>query len=157
MRARFLLPVVALATLSCQQEPTIPKVKLDPVSITLSVSTQAMRAGDADTIRVVVTNNYDGNVRLFFPTLCQVFITVRSQAGVIVTPRDGRPGCLPTGSQLTLPLGGTRTFTSIWTGGYDFKPPDTSTKVPAGTYFVSATLIASGYSTVAPAFKVEIQ
>ncbi len=157
MRARFLLPVVALATLSCQQDPTIPKVKLDPVSITLSVSTQSMRAGDPDTIKVVVTNNFDGNVRLTFPTLCQVFITVRSQAGDVVTPRDGRPGCLNTVSQLVLPLGGSQTFTTIWTGGYDFKPPDTSAKVPAGTYFVSATLVANGYSTVAPAFKVEIE
>ena len=157
MRARFLPPVVALSTLSCQQEPTIPKVKLDPVSITLSVSTQTMRAGDTDTIRVVVTNNFDGAVRLFFPTVCQVFITVRSQAGDVVTPRDGRPACLPTGSQLTLPLGGSQTFTTIWTGGYDFKPPDTASKVPAGTYFVSASLVANGYSTVAPAFKVEIE
>lgn len=156
MRARF-LPVVVLATLSCQQEPTVPKVELDPVSITLSVSTQAMRAGDPDTIRVVVVNNFDGQVRLFFPTACQVFVTIRSQAGDIVTPRDGRPGCLAVGSQLTLPLGGTQTFTFVWTGGYDFKPPDTSAKVPAGSYFVSAALIASGYSTVAPPFKVDIQ
>lgn len=156
MRARF-LPVVGLSVLACQQEPTVPKLKLDPVSITLSVSTQTLRAGDPDTIRVVVTNNFDGTVRLLFPTPCQVFVTIRSQAGDIVTPRDGRPGCLPVGSQLTLPLGGSQTFTTIWTGGYDFKPPDTQAKVPAGAYFVSAALIASGYSTLAPAFRVDVQ
>ena len=156
MRARF-LPVVVLATLSCQQEPTVPKIALDPVSITLSVSTQSLGAGEADTIRVVVVNNYEGQVRLFFPTTCQVFVTIRSQAGDVVTPRDGRPTCLAAGSQLTLPLGGTQTFTTIWTGGYDFKPPDTSARVPAGAYFVSAALHASGYSTFAPAFKVEVQ
>lgn len=156
MRARF-LPFVGLAVLACQQEPTVPKIALDPVSITLAVSTQTLRAGDPDTIRVVVTNNLDGTVRLLFPTSCQVFVTIRSQAGDIVTPREGRPACLPVGSQLTLPLRGSQTFTTVWTGGYDFKPPDTSAKVPAGSYFVSAALIASGYSTVAPAFKVDVQ
>jgi hypothetical protein len=156
MRARF-LPVVVLATLSCQQDPTVPKIKLDPVSITLSVSTQSMRAGDADTIKVVVTNNVDGPVRLFFPTTCQVFVTIRSREGDVVTPRDGRPACLSAGSRLDIPFGGSTTFTTVWTGGYDFKPPDTQAKVPAGSYFVSAALIASGYSTVAPAFKVDIE
>ncbi|MBC7893935.1 MAG: hypothetical protein H7066_00890 [Cytophagaceae bacterium] len=156
MRRRF-LAVLCLATLSCQQEPTVPKIELDPVSITLSVSTQTLRAGEADTIRVVVTNNFDSPVRLTFPTPCQVFITIRSQAGDIVTPRDGRPGCLAVSSQLTLALGGSQTFTTIWTGGYDFRPPDTSAKVPPGSYFVSAALIANGYSTLAPAFKVDVQ
>lgn len=156
MRVRF-LPIVALATLSCQQDPTVPKIGTDPVSITLSVSTQTLRLGDPDTIKVVVTNNVDAEVRLLFPTTCQVFITIRSQAGDIVTPRDGRPGCLNAVSQLRIPLGGSATFTTIWTGGYDFRPPDTSAKVPPGSYFVSAALIASGYSTVAPAFKVDVQ
>jgi hypothetical protein len=156
MRARF-VPVLALATLACQQEPTVPKIGQDPVSITLSVSTQTMRVGDPDTITVVVTNNYGAEVQLFFPTICQVFITIRSQDGAIVAPRDGRPGCLAAPSRMRLPLGGSLTFTSIWTGGYDFNPPDTPAKVPPGSYFVSAALVASGYSTVAPAFKVDVQ
>lgn len=133
------------------------KLGTDPVSISLSVSTQVLRAGQADTLRVVVTNNVDGAVRLNFPTPCQVYFTIRSQAGEIVTPRDGRPGCLPVGSRLNLPLGGSQTFTAIWTGGYDFNPPGTPARVPPGSYFVSAALIATGYSTVAPAFKVEVE
>jgi hypothetical protein len=44
----------------------------------------------------------------------------------------------------------------IWTGGYKFAPPDTPEKVPLGAYFVSAELIASGYSTFAPPFKVDV-
>ena len=126
------------------------------MSIVLSVSSTKLSAGQADTLRVVVKNNLTNAVRVIFPTSCQVFFTVRSQAGDVVTPRNGRPLCLPATSQLNLLVGGTQTFTTIWTGGYDFKPPDTSDRVPPGFYFVSAALVANGYSTVAPAYKVEI-
>ena len=146
----------ALAALSCVQDPTVPKIGVDPVTITLSVSTQTLKLGAADTIRVVITNGLTSAVRLTFPSSCQVFVTIRSLAGDVVTPRDGRPQCLPVSSQLTLPVNGTQTFTTIWTGGFDFRPPDTTAKVPLGEYFVSAQLIANGYSTVAPAFKVAV-
>ena len=145
-----------LAAIGCVQDPTVPKIGADPVTITLSVSTQTLKLGAADTIRVVIKNDLTTAVRLTFPSSCQVFVTIRSQAGDVVTPRDGRPLCLPVSSQLTLPVNGTQTFTTIWTGGFDFRPPDTATKVPVGVYFVSAQLIANGYSALAPAFKIDV-
>ncbi|MGQ0646569.1 MAG: hypothetical protein ACT4P7_03300 [Gemmatimonadaceae bacterium] len=155
MRVR-LLPPVLLATSGCIQEPSVPKVGLDPVSISLTVSTQTLRPGIPDTIRVTVQNNLEQPVRISFDNLCQVFVTIRNQAGDVVTPRNGRPQCLPVQSQLTLVSLGRQVFTTVWTGGFDFAPPDTQAKVPPGAYFVSAELRALGYSTLAPAFKVDV-
>lgn len=148
--------LAALALLGCQQEPTVPRIGLDPVSLSLSVSTQTLQAGKPDTIRAIVKNNLTSTVRLTFDNLCQVFVTVRNQAGDVVTPRDGRPRCLAIQSQMIIAANATQVITTIWTGGFDFLPDDTTAKVPPGQYFVSAQLIARGYSTLAPAFKVEV-
>lgn len=156
MRPSRLLPALLAASLSCVQSLDVPKVGLDPVSIELSLSTLNLKLGAPDTIRVAVVNNLETPVRITFGNRCQVYVTIRSRAGEIVTPRDGRPGCLPLASELTLPIGGRQVFTTIWTGGFDFAPPDTPSKVPPGAYFVSAELIARGYSTLAPAFKVDV-
>lgn len=156
MTRRAFRLLIALGTLGCTQDPSVPKIGDLPVTISLRLSTLSLRAGDPDTIRVTVTNNLDQNVRLTFGGQCQVFVTVRNSAGDIVTPRDGRPECLPIPSALTLVARGSQDYMTIWTGGYKFLPPDTQEKVPAGAYYVSAELIASGYSVVAPPFKVDI-
>jgi hypothetical protein len=156
MRPRRLVLALLGALPACVQELDVPKVELDPVSLELSVSTQTLTLGRPDTIRVAVVNNLEQPVRLTFGNVCQVYVTIRNRAGDIVAPRDGRPGCLPVQSQLAIPIGGRQVFTTVWTGGFDFAPPDTPTKVPPGAYFVSAELIARGYSTLAPAFKVDV-
>lgn len=156
MRERRSLILTAMIFLGCQSDPVVPKVQQDPVSIQMTVSTQSLKIGDPDTIRVTIRNNLTQAVRLIFDSSCQVFVTIRSQAGDVVTPRDGRPSCLPVQTQLILQPNGTSVVTSIWTGGYDFKPPDTQEKVPAGAYFVSAQLIALGYTTLAPAYRVDV-
>lgn len=156
MRSRPLLVALLAALPGCVQELDVPKIGLDPVSLELSVSKQTLVLGAPDTIRVAVVNNLDTPVRLTFGNVCQIYITIRNRSGDIVTPRDGRPACLPVQSQLTLPIGGRQVFTSVWTGGFDFSPPDTPAKVPPGAYFVSAELIARGYSTFAPAYKVDV-
>jgi hypothetical protein len=148
--------LLALGALGCTQDPSVPKFGNLPVTISFQLSTLSLKAGDPDTIRVTVTNNLDQNVRLTFGSQCQVFVTVRNSAGDIVTPRDGRPECLPIASALTLVARGTREYLTIWTGGYKFLPPDTQEKVPPGAYFVTAELIASDYSVIAPPFKVDI-
>lgn len=155
MRARLSL-LALLATIGCQQDPAVPKVTEDPVSITLTVSTRTLKVGQPDTLKVVVKNNLTGAVRIFFSTTCMVFFTVRAQDGTVVSPRDGRPECLPVPSQMNLAQGGTQTFTTIWTGGFAFNPPDTQAKVAPGSYFISAALVASGYLTEAPAYKVDV-
>ena len=154
LRARW--AVIAFCLAGCTQDPSIPKVGNDPVTLTLRLSTLSLQLGKPDTIRVIVTNTLDQGVRLDFPGLCQVFVTVRNAAGDIVTPRDGRPECLPVPTVLLLVAKGTREYSAIWTGGFKFAPPDTPERVPAGPYFVSAQLIANGYSTFAPSFKVDV-
>jgi len=134
----------------------VPRIGDLPVTISLRLSTLTLKAGDPDTIRVTVTNTLDQSVRLTFTGQCQVFVTVRDSDGDVVTPRDGRPECLPVPTALTLVAGGTQDYVYIWTGGYKFDPPDTPEKVPVGAYYVSADLVASGYSVVAPPFKVDI-
>lgn len=147
---------MALGFLGCTQDPSVPKFGDLPVTISLRLSTLSLKAGDPDTILVTVANTLDQNVRLTFSGQCQVFVTVRNSAGDIVTPRDGRPECLPIASALTIAAGGTHDYVTVWTGGYKFAPPDTPEKVPAGAYYISAELIASGYSVIAPPFKVDV-
>ena len=146
----------AFSIAGCTQDPSVPRLGNDPVTLTLRLSTQTLQVGTPDTISVTVTNTLDQGVRLEFAGLCQVFVTVRNAAGDVVTPRDGRPECLPVPTTLNLAAGGTQVFTVIWTGGFRFAPPDTPEKVPAGAYFVSADLVASGYSTFAPSFRVDV-
>lgn len=147
---------MALSAAGCIQDPSVPKLGDDPVTLTLQLSTLSLQPGTPDTIIATVTNTLDQGVRLDFSGLCQVFVDVRNQAGDIVTPRGGRPECLPVPSVLLLAAGGTQQFMVVWTGGFKFSPPDTPEKVPAGAYFVSAQLIANGYSTFAPSFKVDV-
>lgn len=155
MRRRTSL-LLATVVAGCIQDPSVPKIGTDPVSISLTVSSQTLRVGAADTIRVTVKNNLTQAVRITFDNVCQVYVTIRDVAGDVVTPRDGRPDCLPIQSQLNLAAAATRVYTSVWTGGFDFSPPDTQAKVPPGTYFVSAQLIALGYSTLAPAYRIDV-
>jgi hypothetical protein len=156
MRLTRIFPLGLPLVLGCQQELTVPTIGDDPIALELSVSTLSLRPGAADTIRVRVVNKLAQGIRLTFSSLCQVFVTVRNQAGDVVTPRDGRPQCLPVQSQLALAANGSQVFTVIWRGGFDFVPPDTPARVPPGSYFISAELLARGYSTLAPAFKVEV-
>lgn len=148
--------LMALGVLGCAQDPSVPKIGDLPVTISLRLSTLSLKAGDPDTVRVTVTNTLDQGVRLTFGSQCQVLVTVRNTQGDIVTPRDGRPECLPVPSALTLPPRGSQDYLTIWTGGYKFSPPDTPEKVPTGAYYVTAELRASGYTVVAPPFKVDI-
>lgn len=157
MVRRFLCGLgLSLGLSSCVQDPQVPKIGEDPISITLSLSSLSIRVGQPDTLRVVVANKLPEAVRLTFSNVCQVYFTIRDQAGGVVTPRDGRAQCVPQRGSLSLPVGGTRMYIAIWTGGFDFVPLDTPAKVPPGTYFVSAQLIADGYSALAPAFRVQV-
>lgn len=155
MRRYWIYGLASAALLSCVQEPTVPRLD-DRITVTLAVSRTTMRVGEPDTLRVTVANNLEQNVILSFSNVCRVYFTVRNQAGDIVAPRDGRAQCVPQRSTLSIPVNGRQVFTSIWTGGFDFVPLDTPAKVPPGTYFVSAQLVADGFTQIAPAFKVEV-
>jgi hypothetical protein len=159
-RTRRRIGLAALAALtsgSCVQEPTVPRLGEDPVTITLSLTSLTLRLGQPDTLRATIQNTLTQTVGFSFANVCRVYFTVRNQAGDVVTPRDGRAQCVAQRSTLTLPAGGRQVFTAVWRGGFDFVPLDTpGVTVPPGSYFVSAQFISEGYSVTAPAFKVDV-
>lgn len=149
--------ILAATLFACTQEPTIPEIGEDPVSVSLQLSTLTLATGEKDTIRAIVRNNLDRSVRLDFPGTCQVYVTIRNANGNVVTPRDGRPECLPVPSVLTIAFGSSHQVEVVWSGGFMFDPASTQERVPPGSYFVTAEVIADRYSTVSPPYKIEVQ
>jgi hypothetical protein len=156
MKRRFVLAALASASVGCQQNPEVPTFSQPPVQLTMSLSTTALAIGRNDTIRVTAMNNLDQGVQLQFRTSCQIEVVIRNMQGTRVVPPVNRPVCLPLTSTLTWPANGSITQTFVWTGGLDYLPSDTQQKVPDGTYFVSATMDALGYSTFSPAIKMTV-
>ncbi len=142
--------------LGCSQSPVVPKIGEQPIALSMAFSTTTLQLGRPDTITVTVSNSFDQTARLLFDTDCQVLVTIRSLAGTIVVPPNGVRNCSPIASSLDLPAMGSVTRRFIWTGTADFTPPGSSTALPAGSYFVSAAINATNYSTIAPAVRVEL-
>lgn len=152
------LPIVALGGLlmACQQTPTIPRLGEQPVALTLQVSTRTLEPGKADTIRVTAQNNTADSAFLEFDTDCTIVVTIRDSNNDVVVPPNGKAGCLPIKSVLRWLPNASIVRTFIWKGGTDFEPPGSPTRVPNGSYFVSASMAGRTYSTSAPAFKVDV-
>ena len=148
----------ALAPLlwGCSQDPTIPKVEEEPITLSLAFSSATFRQGKADTIGVTAQSVLDYDATLQFATDCQILVTIRSASGSAVVPPNGQASCLPITSKLVIPAGGSVTQRFVWTGTDNFTPPGSSAVLPPGTYYVSAAIKALNYSTVAPAVKVEL-
>lgn len=149
-RARTLLvpALVALAAAACVEEPSIPKLGDQGIELTVTPSAFLLHAGEIDTITVTITNHVAEQVRLIFPTTCPVRPYIRDDAGRTRVPADGIHNCPPIQSQLLIPAGGTVTRVFYWTGGTQFDALPPSPRLPAGRYYVSATLDAEGFSTV---------
>lgn len=142
--------------MGCVQDPVIPKIGDDPIVLTMAFSTTTFRPGKPDTISVTATSTFTEAVALLFNTDCQILVTIRSATGAPVVPPNGQPTCTPVASQLRIPAEGSVTQRFVWTGVDRFLPTGSTTQLPAGTYFVSAAINATNYSTVAPAVKVEL-
>jgi hypothetical protein len=153
-----ILPIVVLGGLlvACQQTPTIPKLGEQPITLTLQVSTRTLEPGKADTFRVTALNTTADSLILEFNSNCTIVVTIRDDDNNVVVPPNGRAGCLPIVSTLAWRPNGSITRTFVWKGGTDFDPPGSPTRVPNGSYFVSALMAGRGYSTSAPAFKVDV-
>ncbi len=156
MTRRWLSLAMAPLFWGCSQDPTIPKIADQPVTLTMALSTTTFRQGKPDTISVTATNllTYDATIQ--FGSDCQILVTIRNASGAAVVPPNGRRTCIPITSNLVVPAGGSVTQRFVWTGGDNFVPPAATTPLPPGTYFVSAAINALNYSTVAPAVKVEL-
>lgn len=140
----------------CVQDPVIPKARVDPIVLSIAVSTTTFRQGKPDTIRVTATSSFTQPVVLLFNNDCQILVTIRSAAGLPVVPPNGQPTCIPVVSQLRIPAEGSVTQQFVWTGLDRFLPTGSTTLLPPGTYFISAAINATNYSTFAPALKVEL-
>lgn len=153
---RFTLAVLAGVASGCSQDPTIPKIGAEPVTMTIAASTRSFTLGKADTIRITVTNFLEQVARLGFATSCQVDVYIRSLDGTIVLPSGGRPLCLPGTTTLDIPAKGSITRSFVWDGRDAFLPTISSAFVAPGTYFISAEIKALNYSTFVPALKVDV-
>jgi hypothetical protein len=141
---------------ACVQSPAAPRVEDQPISLTVSVSTSSIRIGDTDTITVTASNRLSNQVRLVFPTTCQIKVYIRDARGRIHVPNGGRYECVPVPTQIIFPANGSVSRQFIWRGYDQFDPPGSQTPLPPGTYFVSAEMTADGYSTFAFPVRVDI-
>lgn len=159
MNRRSCSVVVAAAAVwmaGCVQDPVIPKASVDPIVLSLSLSTTTFQRGKPDTIRVTATSALTQDAVLVYDNDCQILVTIRSEAGLAVVPPNGEHSCTPIPSQLRIPAEGSVTQTFVWTGLDRLAPTASTTLLPPGTYFISARINAANYSTVAPAFKVQL-
>lgn len=150
------LAATALVAGSCSQDPVVPKVGEQPIALAVALSSQTMRLGTPDTIRVTATNTLNERVVLTFATSCQITVTIRNASGDAVIPPNGRHGCVPVTSNLSISALASVTFTFVWDGRTEFLPTSSTVRVPPGSYFVSAAIDATNYSTIAPAIRVEV-
>lgn len=155
MTRRLLLAVVGL-TLGCNQAPTVPKIGPQPIELSMTFNTTNFQVGRRDTITVTATSLLDGTAQLLFDSDCQIVLTIRSTAGAAVVPPNGRQTCKPLATSLEIPALGSVSRTFVWSGNSQLIPPGGGNPLPAGSYFVSASIDATNYSTFAPAVRVEL-
>jgi hypothetical protein len=153
IRAWLLLPVLLTA---CVQEATVPSMGDRVVELRVLPSAATLGPEEILTITASLTNTLDQTVVLGFNTTCQVLIYVRNDAGRIVTPEGGSHSCPGVSTQMTIPALATITREFLWTGRGEFGTGATGPRLPAGRYFVSATLNATNYSTVGFAVLVTL-
>ena len=140
----------------CSQDPTIPKLAEQPIALTITMTSTTFRLGKVDTIRVTVKNSFSENARIFFNSSCQIVVTIRNSAGTAVVPGTGRAGCITVSSTLSIPANSSITQLFVWNGATEFIPPGSATPLVPGTYYVSATMEGTNYSTFVPATKIQL-
>jgi hypothetical protein len=134
-------PLTALMLLTCNDQPLAPSSAAG-VTLTLSVTHSAIRAGERDTITVALANTTRQVVALHFPTGCQLLPYITNDRGSIVLPAGGAWGCTANLSQLDLAAGERHTWTFVWTGSTEFASEMPLLPLPAGAYSINATLSA---------------
>lgn len=148
---------LAAAAASCTQDPTVPKLADEPITLSMAFTSTTLQLGTPDTITVTATSLLERPARLYFDSDCQIVLTIRSLAGAVVVPPNNVRTCNERLDSLDIPAAGIVTRRFVWTGTNTVTPPGgASTPLPAGSYFVSSSINALNYTTVAPAVRVEL-
>ncbi len=156
MARRPFVPALIIVSAACVQQSTVPKAPEQTFGLQIRVSSSQLAPGATDTITVSAMNPTADQVRILFPTSCQIEVFIRNTTSQTVVPPGGRYDCVPIPSQMVLPSNGTVEQIFVWKGGSAFYPPGSAQRLPAGDYFISATMVAQGVNSVAFAVKVSL-
>jgi hypothetical protein len=144
-----LTAALLLACASCVEKAPPNPVPKQLIPAQITASDRDLQPGENTTLTVTLTNTLEEEVQLVFPTSCQALIFIRNSEGRVFTPKDGTYECAAVPSQVTIPVGATKTYNVTWGGGIEFGPAGSSPRVPAGSYFASAELRADNYLAIA--------
>ena len=146
---RLTAAFAVLACASCVEEPPLNPVPEQVIPAQITATDRDLNPGESTTLTVTLTNTLEQEVQLTFPTSCQALIFIRNSEGRVTTPENGTYQCAAVPSQITIPVGASKTYTVTWGGGIEFGPAGSSPRVPAGSYFASAELRADNYLAIA--------
>jgi hypothetical protein len=141
--------VLLLLCAACVEDAPVSPVPEQIIPTQIVATDRDLQPGETTTITVSITNTLDEEVQLSFPTSCQALVFIRTTAGRLATPEDGRFECAAVPTLLTLAPGATKSYNVTWGGGTQFGPAGSSPRVPAGSYFASAELRADNYLAIA--------
>lgn len=141
--------LIVLTCIGCVEKASISPFPEQIIPAQIIATDNDLEPGETTTITVTLTNTLDETIQLTFPTSCQALVFIRNSVGRVVTPENGTWECASVPSSLVLDAGETATYTMEWGGGIEFGPAGTSTRVPPGSYFVSAEMRADGYHAIA--------
>jgi hypothetical protein len=145
-------PWIALllpAVFACVEEAPVAPFPEQALPAAITSSDHDLLPGETATLTISVTNPFEEEVLLTFPTACQAVVFVRNSRGRVTTPASGRYLCASVPSSLLIAPGATKTFSTEWGGGIEFGAAGTSERVPPGPYHVSAELRADQIHTIA--------
>ena len=144
-----LAAALILVCVSCVEKAPPNPVPEQIIPAQITATDRDLLPGETTTLTVTLTNTLEEEVQLTFPTSCQALIFIRNSEGRVFTPENGDYFCAAVPSQVTIPVGATKTYTVTWGGGIEFGPAGSSPRVPAGSYFASAELRADNYLAIA--------
>jgi len=151
---RSLTALLLLGVFACVEEATVTPFPVQDLVATITTSDRDLQPGETATLTVSVTNPFEEEVQLTFPTSCQAVVFIRDSRGRVTTPASRQYLCAAVSSVLILAAGETKTFTSVWGGGVEFGAAGSSDRVPPGSYYASAELRSD--QTHAIAFPITI-
>lgn len=149
MKRHRVLACLSLVLAACVEGADIPTVPEQILEISISANPLVLERGETTRLVVTLKNPLEEQVRLNFPSTCQVRLFVRDHLGRIVAPANGTYNCATVPSQITLEAGQSTTFPFDWSGEAALGPPGSGTPLPPGEYFASADLNADGYVGIA--------
>ena len=147
---------VLIAVTGCVQDPSVPRLGSDAVSLSVHASLREVHPGDVDTITVSAVNTTGAALRIVFSSTCQVLVYLKDATGRTVIPAAGGYDCVAVPSLLNIPANDSIVQQYVWDGGPAFIPPPTTTRMSAGTYFVTASLNGDVARAVSLGYRIDL-